>query len=65
MCVCSELGLVKRLSQILHLCFFCAPGDDFELNCVIIDWSSGGNPFIACVCDVIIREPDVSSDAEL
>ena len=32
MCVCSELGRVKRLSQTLHLCFFCVLDDTFELN---------------------------------
>lgn len=36
-CVCSELGLVKRLSQILHLCFFCELEDILELNELIID----------------------------
>ena len=37
MCVCSELGRVKRLSQILHLCFFCELDDTLELNEPIID----------------------------
>jgi hypothetical protein len=37
MCVCKELGLVKRLSQTLHLCFFCALDDTLELNDPIID----------------------------
>lgn len=32
MCVCSELGRVKRLSQTLHLCFFCVLDDTLELN---------------------------------
>ena len=36
-CVRNELGRVKRFSQILHRCFFCALVDTFELNCPIID----------------------------
>lgn len=32
MCVCNELGRVKRLSQILHLCFFCVLDEILELN---------------------------------
>ena len=42
MCVCRELGRVKRLSQILHLCFFCELDETFELNCPIMDWGAGG-----------------------
>ena len=42
MCVCKELGLVKRLSQTLHLCFFCVLEDSFELNWPIIDCGAGG-----------------------
>jgi len=42
MCVCRELGRVKRLSQILHLCFFCELDDTFELNWLIIDCGAGG-----------------------
>jgi hypothetical protein len=42
MCVCSELGRVNRLSQILHLCFFCELDDTFELNWPIIDCGAGG-----------------------
>jgi hypothetical protein len=42
MCVCSELGRVKRLSQILHLCFFCELEDTFELNWLIIEAGAGG-----------------------
>jgi hypothetical protein len=43
-CVRSELGLVKRLSHILHRCFFCALDDTFELNCPIIVCGAGGSP---------------------
>lgn len=32
MCVCNELGRVKRLSQILHLCFFWVLAEILELN---------------------------------
>jgi len=42
MCVCSELGRVKRLSQTLHLCFFCVLDDTFELKDPIIDCGAGG-----------------------
>ena len=42
MCVCSELGRVNRLSQILHLCFFCEEEETFELNWPIIDCGAGG-----------------------
>jgi hypothetical protein len=42
MCVCNELGRVKRLSQILHLCFFCELDETFELNWLIIDCGAGG-----------------------
>lgn len=42
MCVWSELGRVKRLSQILHLCFFCELDDTLELNWPIIDCGAGG-----------------------
>jgi len=37
MCVCKELGLVNRLSQTLHLCFFCVLADILEENWPIID----------------------------
>lgn len=37
MCVCSELGLVNRLSHTLHLCFFWVLEETLELNCPIID----------------------------
>jgi hypothetical protein len=37
MWVCSELGLVNRLSQTLHLCFFCVLDDTLELNWLIND----------------------------
>lgn len=42
MCVWSELGRVKRLSQILHLCFFCELDETLELNWPIIDCGAGG-----------------------
>lgn len=42
MCVCNELGRVKRLSQTLHLCFFCVLDDSLELNCPIMDCGAGG-----------------------
>jgi len=42
MCVCSELGRVNRLSQILHLCFFWELDETLELNWLIIDWGAGG-----------------------
>src|ERR1700743_3856718 len=35
MCVCKELGRAKRLSQALHLCFFCALADILDENCPI------------------------------
>lgn len=41
-CVCRELGRVKRLSQTLHLCFFCVLLDTLELNWLIIDCGAGG-----------------------
>jgi hypothetical protein len=41
MCVCSELGLVNRLSQTLHLCFFCVPAETLELKELIMDWGAG------------------------
>lgn len=42
MWVCNELGLVKRLSQTLHLCFFCALDETLELKDPIMDWGAGG-----------------------
>lgn len=42
MWVCNELGLVNRLSQTLHLCFFCVLLDTLELNWLIMDWGAGG-----------------------
>jgi hypothetical protein len=42
MCVCNELGRVKRLSQILHLCFFWVFADILEENCPIIACGAGG-----------------------
>jgi hypothetical protein len=42
MCVWSELGLVNRLSQILHLCFFWLLDETLELNWPIIDEGAGG-----------------------
>jgi hypothetical protein len=33
---------VKRLSQTLHLCFFCALDDTRELKEPIMDWGAGG-----------------------
>lgn len=42
MCVCKEEGRVNRLSQILHLCFFCVFEGILELNWVIIAWGAGG-----------------------
>jgi hypothetical protein len=42
MCVWSELGRVKRLSQILHLCFFCELEETLELNWLIMDAGAGG-----------------------
>jgi len=42
MCVWSELGLVNRLSQTLHLCFFCVLDDTLELKEPIIDCGAGG-----------------------
>ena len=44
MCVCSELGRVKRLSQTLHLCFFWALEEILELNWPIMDFGAGGMP---------------------
>jgi hypothetical protein len=35
--VCKELGRVNRLSQTLHLCFFCVLDETLELNWPIID----------------------------
>jgi len=32
---------VKRLSQTLHLCFFCVLEDTLELNCPIMDCGAG------------------------
>lgn len=43
-CVCSELGRVKRLSHTLHLCFFCVLDETLELNWPIIDCGAGGIP---------------------
>ena len=45
MCVCNELGRVKRLSQTLHLCFFCVLLETFDENWLIMDCGAGG----ACV----------------
>jgi len=42
MWVWSELGRVNRLSQILHLCFFCELDETLELNWDIIDCGAGG-----------------------
>ena len=42
MCVCRELGLVNRLSQTLHLCFFCVLDDTLELKEPIMDCGAGG-----------------------
>ena len=40
--VWRELGRVNRLSQTLHLCFFCVLGAALELNCPIMDCGAGG-----------------------
>lgn len=50
MCVCNELGRVNRLSQTLHLCFFCVLDETLELNCPIIDCGAGGadDPMSPC-----------------
>ena len=32
---------MKRLSQILHLCFFCVDDETLELNWLIIDCGAG------------------------
>lgn len=32
---------MKRLSQILHLCFFCVDEETLELNWLIMDWGAG------------------------
>ncbi len=40
--VWSELGRVKRLSQTLHLCFFCVLDDTLELKEPIMDCGAGG-----------------------
>ena len=42
MCVCRELGRVKRLSQTLHLCFFWVPDTILELKELIMDCGAGG-----------------------
>lgn len=42
MCVWSELGRVKRLSQTLHLCFFCDDEATLLLKLPIIDCGAGG-----------------------
>lgn len=46
MCVCREEGRVNRLSQILHLCFFCVLEGILELNWVIMAWGAGGAPAV-------------------
>lgn len=33
---------MKRLSQTLHLCFFCVLDESFELNWPIMDCGAGG-----------------------
>lgn len=65
MCVCSELGRVKRLSQILHLCFFCELVETLELNCPIIDWGAGGNELVISPDGGgRVRDDTASSDSE-
>ena len=32
---------MKRLSQTLHLCFFCVDDETLELNWPIMDWGAG------------------------
>lgn len=66
MCVCNELGRVKRLSQILHLCFFCVLEEILELNCPIIeDGGAGGTlPFISPVGGGSVRELIGSNESD-
>lgn len=66
MCVCKELGRVKRLSQILHLCFFCELDETLELNWFIIDCGAGGMLPFCRPCGLgSVREFGISSLAEL
>lgn len=41
-CICKALGLINRLSQTRHLCFFGFPANFLALNCPIIDLGPGG-----------------------
>ena len=63
MCVCRELGLVKRLSQTLHLCFFCVFADSLDENWPIIDWGAGGpmGPPSICVGRGSVRDTVIDS----
>lgn len=50
MCVCRELGLVNRLSQTLHLCFFWVLEETLELNWLIKDCGAGGTWLVMRFC---------------
>ena len=50
MCVWRELGLVNRLSQTLHLCFFCVLEETLELNWLIKDCGAGGTWLVMRFC---------------
>ena len=78
MCVCSELGRVKRLSHTLHLCFFCVLLETLELKEPIMDAGAGGRPAAAEVAlssalgrgsvrepRPVLLPPSTDSDAEL
>ena len=63
MCVCSELGRVNRLSQTLHLCFFCVFEDSLDENWPIMDEAAGGPRLAPTNCDGLgkVREAAIES----
>lgn len=67
MCVCKELGRVKRLSHTLHLCFFCVLHDNLELNWPIMDCGAGGKlpPIKLAGRGSVLELTDSISDCEL
>ena len=59
---------MKRLSQTLHLCFFCELDDTFELKEPIIDCGAGGRLWPSSPFGLgRVREgmPSIDSEAEL
>jgi hypothetical protein len=67
MWVWRELGRVNRLSQTLHLCFFCVLDDTLELNCPIMDCGAGGMPPLSSPDGLgsVLDETDSISDPAL